>query len=338
MPTALACVDYLLGGPGGEQPIRQLTDLETGLLRNLIEQMLSVLRYALEPTLGAEPVLRTVEFNPQFVQAVSATDGVIVGSFQMRVGNQECVSTLCIPFSSLLPRLQVSSDRRPQTAADRLAAERNGQQLRAALGGVPVDVVLAFQPIKLTPEQIVRLEPGDVVQPQAPGHHATGRRIRWHHLRPRAGRPAGQPTGRTGRRQRQGEHQVTATMSASELARAAAEAALANLPISDPLQVGEPTADLAQLQFDGVAVTARFSGGRSGEVLIAVERALADALQNSPLGALDVAAALAPALAAAANVTGTALTGPGTALAPAAAAGGAAGQARRVRDPAAAPG
>ena len=112
---------------------------------------------------------------------------------------------------------------------------------------------------------------------------------------------------------------MTATMSASELARAAAEAALANLPLSDPLQAGEPTSDLAQLQFDGVAVTARFSGGRSGDVLIAVERALADALQNSPLGALDVAAALAPALAAAANTSGTALTGPGTALAPAAA-------------------
>ena len=112
---------------------------------------------------------------------------------------------------------------------------------------------------------------------------------------------------------------MTVTISASELARTAAEAALANLPISDPLQVGEPTTDLAQLQFDGVAVTARFSGGRTGEVLIAVERALADALQNSPLGALDVAAALAPALAAAASGTGTALTGPGTALAPAAA-------------------
>lgn len=112
---------------------------------------------------------------------------------------------------------------------------------------------------------------------------------------------------------------MTVTMSASELARTAAEAALANLPISDPLQVGEPTTDLAQLQLDGVAVTARFSGGRTGEVLIAVERALVEALQNSPLGALDVAAALAPALAAAASGTGTALTGPGTALAPAAA-------------------
>jgi flagellar motor switch protein FliN/FliY len=106
-------------------------------------------------------------------------------------------------------------------------------------------------------------------------------------------------------------------MSTSELARQAALAALANLPISDPLEPGEPTSDLSQLRFDGVAVTARFTGSRSGDVLIAVERALTDALQNSPLGALDVSAALAPALAAAAGATGTVMTGPGQSLDPA---------------------
>ncbi|MDQ2837575.1 MAG: flagellar motor switch protein FliN [Actinomycetota bacterium] len=112
---------------------------------------------------------------------------------------------------------------------------------------------------------------------------------------------------------------MTETITPLDLARKAAAAALANLPISDPLQLGEPTNDLAKLALDGVAVTARFTGARSGEVLITVEQALADALRNSPLGALDVAAALAPALTAAVNTTGTALTGPGTALEPRAA-------------------
>ena len=110
---------------------------------------------------------------------------------------------------------------------------------------------------------------------------------------------------------------MTQTVSTTELARAAALAALANLPISDPLEPGEPSSDLSQFAFDGAAVTARFTGGRSGEVLIAVERALTDALQNSPLGALDVSAALAPALAAAAGAAGTVQTGPGQALEPA---------------------
>ena len=110
---------------------------------------------------------------------------------------------------------------------------------------------------------------------------------------------------------------MTQTMSTSELARQAAVAALSNLPISDPLELGEPTSDLTQLRFDGVAVTARFTGSRSGDVLIAVERALTDALQNSPLGALDLSAALAPALAAAAGAAGTVMTGPGHQLEPA---------------------
>ena len=109
---------------------------------------------------------------------------------------------------------------------------------------------------------------------------------------------------------------MTQTIAPAELARQAAVAALANLPISDPLVAGEPTNDLAQLSFDGVAVTARFTGSANGDVLIAVERALVDALANSPLGALDVSAALAPALTAAATTAGTVLTGPGTSLDP----------------------
>lgn len=112
---------------------------------------------------------------------------------------------------------------------------------------------------------------------------------------------------------------MTETIAHSALVVRAAQAALATLPISVPLEVGEPTSDISRLQLDGVAVTARFTGARSGDVLITVERALADALQNSPLGALDLAAALAPALTAAVNTTGTALTGPGTALEPQAA-------------------
>ncbi len=110
---------------------------------------------------------------------------------------------------------------------------------------------------------------------------------------------------------------MTQTMSTSELAREAALAALASLPISDPLEPGTASNDPSRLQFDGVAVTARFTGGCTGEVLIAVERALADALQNSPLGALDVSAALTPALTAAAGVVGTVQIGPGQALEPA---------------------
>jgi flagellar motor switch protein FliN/FliY len=97
----------------------------------------------------------------------------------------------------------------------------------------------------------------------------------------------------------------------------AAQAALANIPIADPLTMGAAvTTASAVADFAGVAVSARFTGSRSGEILIAVEQSVADALQNSPLGALDITAALAPGLSAAANTVSIVVLGPGQALLP----------------------
>ncbi|HEY2043899.1 MAG TPA: flagellar motor switch protein FliN [Jatrophihabitans sp.] len=96
----------------------------------------------------------------------------------------------------------------------------------------------------------------------------------------------------------------------------AAAAAVAHIPIADELTIGATATDAASLQFAGVAVTARFTGNRSGDILIAVEQQIADALQNSPIGPLDLTAALAPALDAAAGTLGTVVTGPGQALDP----------------------
>jgi flagellar motor switch protein FliM len=164
VPTALACVDYLLGGPGGEQPTRTLTDIETTVLKGLIDQMLGVLRYAMETSTGLEPVLDSIEYNPQFVQAASSTDTVVVGSFEMRIGNQVCLATLCIPYASIAARLQAGRDRRPSTPSEVQAQQEAAVRLRAGLGGAPIPVTVSFDPVQLTPSQLVALVPGDVVR------------------------------------------------------------------------------------------------------------------------------------------------------------------------------
>ncbi len=104
------------------------------------------------------------------------------------------------------------------------------------------------------------------------------------------------------------------TLQPAALAEMAAQAAAACVPIADPLTLGAATTTSAHLQFDGIAVTARFTGSVSGEILVGVEQSLADALAHSPIGELDVAAALGPAVTAAANVTGSVSVGPGQAL------------------------
>jgi len=100
------------------------------------------------------------------------------------------------------------------------------------------------------------------------------------------------------------------------LARNAAQAALAVLPTSRELAVAAPVAAVADALPEGQAVTAKFSGAANGEVVVVVGQDLADALKESPLGELDLTAAVRPALEAAARVFGPVVLDPGVVMEP----------------------
>ncbi len=90
--------------------------------------------------------------------------------------------------------------------------------------------------------------------------------------------------------------------------RAAAEALIAVLPAGEPLVVGEAGRTVDPI--DGQALTVRFSGAVSGELVLVVDRPVVDALAQSPLGPLELAHALKPALDAAAAALGRVALGP----------------------------
>lgn len=100
------------------------------------------------------------------------------------------------------------------------------------------------------------------------------------------------------------------------LVRTAAEAALAVLPTSRDLLVGAPVTATADMLTTGQAITAKFSGAATGEVVVVVGQDLADALKESPLGELDLTAAVRPALEAAARAFGPVVLDPGQLMEP----------------------
>jgi flagellar motor switch protein FliN/FliY len=88
---------------------------------------------------------------------------------------------------------------------------------------------------------------------------------------------------------------------------AAARAAAALVPATVPLGPGSVVSDPDRVPLPpdaASAVTAGLSGEVSGDVVLVISSDVVEALQNSPVGQMDVAAALRPALEAAAATLG----------------------------------
>jgi flagellar motor switch protein FliM len=160
--TAMASIDHLLGGPGGTQPERPMTDVELPLLRGLMERMLGELRYGFEALVEFNPRLGAIEYNPQFIRVLGPSDAVVVASFEMKVGSEECVASICMPFASIFPVLQTDDGVEP-SEAERVARRDAHQNLSASLSMAPIDMTVRFHAIRMRTGDIVNLRPGDVV-------------------------------------------------------------------------------------------------------------------------------------------------------------------------------
>jgi flagellar motor switch protein FliN/FliY len=99
-----------------------------------------------------------------------------------------------------------------------------------------------------------------------------------------------------------------------DAAQAAARATLDLLPTGTALTLGTATGDPDAITMAGQAVCARFTGSVHGELAVVVAQDLVDALQSSPLGQLDLAKAVEPAMQAAASTLGPVVLDPGQAM------------------------
>ncbi|MEO7125132.1 MAG: FliM/FliN family flagellar motor switch protein [Nakamurella sp.] len=171
LPVALSAIDHMLGGPGGEQPERTLTDIETMLIHGLLDQIVGVLAYALEPVAALEPTVGALEYNAQFVQVVAGNDATLVGVFDLAIGAQESELSLCIPLAPILPKLNAQRVSADKTAATHGGGAGEGRIIANRLIGTDVDVTVEFAPVHITPTQALELAVGDVI----PLNHRVGR-------------------------------------------------------------------------------------------------------------------------------------------------------------------
>jgi flagellar motor switch protein FliM len=163
LSSAMACIDHMMGGSGGKQPQRPLTEIEQPLIHSLLEHVLHEFRIAFEPIVEIRPTLIGMEYNPQFAQASAASDAMIVASFEMRIGAEDCVATICMPFGSVFAKLQHEAGGPELSDAQRVSRDQALRNMSLNLHSTPIDVSVRFESIRMAPSDLVALRPGDII-------------------------------------------------------------------------------------------------------------------------------------------------------------------------------
>jgi flagellar motor switch protein FliM len=160
--TGFEAIERMLGGRGGAQPERIPTEIETQLIMRVAERLLGELRYGLAAVTEIAPVLKSLEFNPQFVQVAAATDLYIVASFTIKIGASAASASVALPAPVLVVRASDSAS--ADDPATRAMRARARAAMTHAVSAVPVDVVVRFVPRAMPTARLLELRVGDVIR------------------------------------------------------------------------------------------------------------------------------------------------------------------------------
>ena len=154
--AALVWITRMLGGAvSAPIPDRKFTQIEHALVKRLMEDALEDLRYSFGSLLIEAPVVDGIHFNSQFAQAAATNTLMIVAGFTLRMGERSWRATIALPAEVLVQQLGSNNPLSDAAAAP--------AQLRAQLAGVPVDVALALSSVPVTPDTVLNLAVGDVL-------------------------------------------------------------------------------------------------------------------------------------------------------------------------------
>lgn len=165
LPAVFVWVDYLFGGTGigDDREGRELTEIETTVVRDLLTPALADLSYTFASIMPLQLSMRSVQYNPQFVQAVGATDAVLSARFTLRLGEQRVDGgTLMLPAEPVLAALRAEQAGDGDEDARHRAQVARAELERATLEA-PVDVVVRCTPRIVHPRDVIDLEVGDVL-------------------------------------------------------------------------------------------------------------------------------------------------------------------------------
>lgn len=167
IPTdaTMTMIDCLLGGPASDlhMPFRELTEIEWKLMGDMLDLACSELSYGMQSIGSVSYEVRSVKYNPGFMQLVNAGEPVIVGEFEMRVGPVTSPITLMMIAEPVLTVMRGSDEVAGRSAEEQREHDAQSRLLAARLGEVPMPVAVRFAGRTMSASNISELRVGSVL-------------------------------------------------------------------------------------------------------------------------------------------------------------------------------
>jgi len=94
--------DILLGGTGnGKYKLREFTDIDKNIIKQVNKGLISNLKLAWEDVLSVETEIEGLETNPALNQTMAPTEPVALITFSVEMGKNNTFINICIPYLSI---------------------------------------------------------------------------------------------------------------------------------------------------------------------------------------------------------------------------------------------
>jgi flagellar motor switch protein FliM len=157
-------IDILLGGNGDRKyKLREFTDIDKNIIRQVNKGLISNLRLAWEDIIQVEPEIEGLETNPALNQTLAPNEPVALINFSVEIGRNTTFINICIPYLSIEKVLDKLVVQYWFQQTDDILRKESQQKLEQRLNIVDVRLTAVLGDAHITVDDFLRLTIGDVI-------------------------------------------------------------------------------------------------------------------------------------------------------------------------------
>jgi flagellar motor switch protein FliM len=156
--------DILLGGNGfGKYKMREFTDIDKNIIRQVNKGLIANLKLAWEEVLEVEPEIEGIETNPALNQTLAPNEPVALITFSVEIGKNNTFINICIPYLSIEKVLDKLVVQYWFQQHDEELLRESREKIKNRLNIVEVGLTAVLGSAAITVDDFLKLVPGDVI-------------------------------------------------------------------------------------------------------------------------------------------------------------------------------